>query len=117
MNYVDGFLLPLPEGNIERYRSLASDAGNIWMEYGALAYFEGVLEDGTVDNMTPFTKSADAKEGETVVFAYIVYKSREHRDEVNKKVMADDRLSCDKDNPPFDFRRMAYGGFQGIVQY
>lgn len=116
MTYVDGFVLPLPEGNIEAYRKMASDAGKIWMEHGALSYKECVAED-TEDKgfCTTFPAAFGIKKGETVVFAYIVYKSRQHRDEVNAKVMADPRLKCDDKEMPFDCKRMAYSGFEALV--
>ena len=126
MAYVDGFVLPVPEGKIEAYREMAAKAGKIWMEHGALSYKECVLEDAEPQmpedapdhcKLTPFTTLAGTKDGETVIFAFIVYQSRAHRDEVNKKVMADPRMSeaCDGNNMPFDPSRMAYGGFNAIV--
>lgn len=118
MTYIDGFVLPVPTKNIEAYRAMSEKAGKIWKEYGALQYRECVAEDmGKEMFKDSFVKAASAKEDETVIFAYIVYKSREHRDEVNAKVMADPRLkeSCDPDNMPFDCTRMAYGGFTLLV--
>ena len=116
--YIDGFVLPLPKDKLEKYTEMASKAAAIWKEYGALEYIEAVGDDLAAENMTPFPKMAGATAEETVVMAYIVYESREHRDAVNAKVMADPRLSemCDKDNPRFDFERMAYGGFRVIVE-
>ncbi len=117
MEYVDGFVLPLPTANIEAYRRLAETAAKIWKEHGALAYRECVAEDTVAADMVAFPVLAGCGEGETVVFAYITYKSRAHRDEVNAKVMADPRIQsmCDPDNSPFDFKRMAYGGFSVLV--
>lgn len=127
MSYVDGFVLSVPEEKLGAYRDMASKAGEIWKEYGALAFKECVLEDadpasnweGVPENMRPatFPKMADIKAGETVIFSFILYKSRAHRDEVNAKVMADPRMNeCgDADNMPFDCARMAYGGFKAIV--
>ncbi len=126
MTYVDGFVLPVPEGKIDAYRQMAESAGKIWMEHGALQYKECVLEDAQPEmsedapetcKITPFGELAGTKDGETVIFAFIVYKSREHRDEVNKKVMADPRMqeACDGNNMPFDPSRMAYGGFKALV--
>lgn len=126
MTYVDGFVIPVPEGKIEAYREMAESAGKIWMDHGALIYKECVLEDGEPEmpedapetcKITPFRNLAGAKDGETVIFAFITYKSREHRDEVNKKVMSDPRLQCDENNVPFDPARMAYGGFKAIVDF
>nr|WP_281720730.1 DUF1428 domain-containing protein [Nitrosomonas nitrosa] len=124
MTYVDGFVLPVPEGKIDAYRKMAESAGKIWMEHGALSYKECVLEDAEpempedapeVCKMTPFRNLARTQDGETVIFAFIVYTSRAHRDEVNKKVMADPRMKCDEKNMPFDPSRMTYGGFNAIV--
>jgi len=122
MSYVDGFVLPLPRQNLESYREMAEQAGAIWREHGALAYRECVGEDLDVGSMpdmpvVPFTRTVDAKPGETVVFAWIVYESRAHRDEVNSKVMADPRMAeigAGRDMP-FDAKRMAYGGFETLV--
>ncbi len=116
--YIDGFVLPLPKDKLEKYKEVATKAAAIWKEYGALEYIEAVGDAMEVEDMTPFPKMAGAGADETVVMAYIVYKSREHRDAVNAKVMADPRLQeiCDKDNPLFDYTRMAYGGFKVMVQ-
>ena len=117
MPYVDGFLLPLPKDNVEAYRKQAEAAGKIWREHGALGYHECLAEDMDAQGLVAFPQAIGAKEDETVVFAYIVYESRQHRDEVNAKVMSDPRLKsiCDSDNPPFDYARMAYGGFKTLV--
>lgn len=121
MSYVDGFVIAVPEKNIEAYRKIAEKAGRIWMEHGALAYKECVGEDMQIQNFEglTFPVLANTKAGETVVFAFIVFKSREHRDEVNAKVMADERLNDDMDpnNMPFEIQRMAYGGFKSIVEF
>ena len=106
MTYVDGFVIPVPEGKVEAYKDMASKAGVIWKDHGALLYKECVLEDGEpampddapeVCKITPFRTLANAKDGETVIFAFIVYESRAHRDDVNGKVMADPRMNdmCD----------------------
>jgi uncharacterized protein YbaA (DUF1428 family) len=120
MTYVDGFVLVVPSKNIEAYRKMAETAGKIWKEHGALDYKECVAED-TEDKgfgALTFPQLAKAGDDETVVFSYIVYESRAHRDEVNTKVMADPRLaeSCDPENMPFDCTRMSYGGFKTIVE-
>jgi uncharacterized protein YbaA (DUF1428 family) len=120
MTYVDGFVLAVPTKNLNAYRDMASKAGKIWTEYGALEYKECVgddMEDKGYCATFPQTFKPD--EGETIVFAFIVFKSREHSDEVNAKVMADPRLkeSCDPENMPFDCKRMSYGGFRTIVEY
>ncbi len=115
--YIDGFVLPLPKDKLTEYTAIASKAAAIWKEYGALEYIEAVGDDFVAENMTPFTKLAGAGPEETVVIAYIVYESREHRDAVNAKVMADPRIRemCNPENPLFDYTRMAYGGFRQIV--
>lgn len=120
MDYVDGFVLSIPSKNIDAYRNMASKAGAVWMDHGALAYKECIAEDVEDKGFCrTFPESFQPKEGEVMVFAYIVFKSRAHRDEVNAKVMADPRLNeCgDPDNMPFDCKRMTYGGFQTIVTY
>lgn len=113
-HYIDGFVLPLPKDTVEKYKEIASEAASIWIEHGALEYRECILEDATSHDMVSFPALAGAKEGETVVLAYIVYQSREDRDKVNAKVMADPRINC-KDCP-FDYKRMAYGGFETLVK-
>ena len=119
MTYVDGFVIPVPEGEIENYREMAESAGKVWMEHGALDFKECVIDDDNIEGVRPFAETAGAKEGETVVFSYIVFKSREHRDEVNKKVLADPRIKdhMGPDKAPFDCARMSYGGFKTIVEF
>ena len=119
MKYVDGFVLVVPKKNLKAYEKMARGAGRIWKEHGALEYFECVGEDLKPPFGVPFPKLAKTKTGETVVFSFIVYKSRAHRDKVNDKVMKDPRLSAmmEKDQKmPFDVKRMAYGGFEVIVE-
>lgn len=118
MAYVDGFVLPVPVKNIGAYRSLAKKASKVWKEHGALEYRECVGEDMNVSWGIPFTKMVKPKKGETVVFSWIVYKSRAHRDRVNAKVVKDPRLAemCDPKNMPFDCKRMVYGGFKVLVE-
>ncbi|MDZ4859236.1 MAG: DUF1428 domain-containing protein [Candidatus Hydrogenedentes bacterium] len=116
MKYVDGFVLPVPKKNIQAYLRMSKKAGKIWMEHGALEYRECVGEDLKVKGMAGFPPLMKCKPSETVVFSWIVYKSRKHRDSVNKKVMTDPRLS--KMGPktmPFDMKRMVYGGFEVMV--
>jgi uncharacterized protein YbaA (DUF1428 family) len=116
MAYVDGYVLPLPVKNIAAYRRIAKKAGAIWREHGALEYREWVAEDMNAHELVPFPKSVQAKDDETVIFAYIVFKSRAHRDRVNAKVMADPRLAdMGPDGVPFDHKRMIYGGFKLLV--
>lgn len=115
--YADGYVLPVPKTKIDLYLSMAEKAGRIWKEHGALEYRECVGDDLDVEQV-PFPRLAGAQPDETVVFAWIVFQSREHRDQVNAKVMADPRIKalCDPANPPFDCKRMAYGGFNVRVE-
>jgi uncharacterized protein YbaA (DUF1428 family) len=115
--YVDGFVLPIAAENVEKYRGMAQKAGDIWMEYGALAYYECVGDDLEIENMLSFKTIAGASDDETVIFAWIVYESREHRDKVNEAVMSDARLKEDIEEHKnlLDFKRMAYGGFKTLV--
>jgi len=115
MSYVDGFVLVVPKKKIALYKKIARKAGRIWREHGALDYRECVGDDLKVKFGLPFPKLTKAKAGETVVFSYIVYKSRAHRDKVNAKVMADKRLKMEGTEMPFDMKRMAYGGFKTMV--
>jgi uncharacterized protein YbaA (DUF1428 family) len=117
MSYVDGFVLPVPKKNVAAYRKMSRKAGKIWMEYGALQYMECVADDVKPGKVTSFPQSVKAKPNETVVFSWIVYKSRAARDRINKKVMADPRLSAmmDPKKMPFDGMRMFWGGFKPIV--
>jgi uncharacterized protein YbaA (DUF1428 family) len=116
--YVDGFVIPLPKKNVKAYVAIARQAAKIWKEYGALEYRECVGDDLNVKMGFPFPKAAKAKANETVVFAWIVYKSKAQRDRVNKKIMKDPRIiNMMKDKePPFDFKRMQYGGFEVVVK-
>jgi len=118
MSYVDGFVLPLPKKNLAAYRTMAKLAAKVWREHGALEYRECVGDDLKTGMGLPFPKLAKVKAGETVVFAYIVYKSKAHRDRVVAKVMKDERLSAAMEGKkmPFDVKRMAYGGFKVIVE-
>ena len=117
MRYVDGFVLPVPKKNLQAYRRMAQLAGKVWCDHGALEYIECVADDVKPGKHTSFPQSVKLKKGETVVFAYIVYKSRAQRDRVNAKVMKDPRLSSMM-NPkalPFDGKRMFWGGFKSMV--
>jgi uncharacterized protein YbaA (DUF1428 family) len=117
MKYVDGFVLPIPKKNLEVYRRIAQKAGKIWREHGALEYRECAGDDLDVKMGVSFRRTAKVKSGETVVFAWIVFKSRAHRDAVNAKVMKDPRMAgmMDEGPMPFDIKRMAYGGFKTLV--
>lgn len=115
--YVDGFVVPVPKKKLAAYRRIAMTAGKVWREHGALEYTECVADDVKPGKYTSFPQSVKLKRGETVVFAWIVYKSRKHRDRVNAKAMKDPRLAKFM-NPkamPFDGRRMFWGGFKSIV--
>ena len=117
MAYVDGFIVPVPKKKLEDYRRLARKAGKVWRDHGALDFKECVGDDVKKGKWTSFPRSVKLKPGETVVFAYIVYKSRAHRDRVNAKVMKDKRLAdmMDMKSMPFDGKRMIYGGFKVMV--
>jgi uncharacterized protein YbaA (DUF1428 family) len=119
MPYVDGFVLPLPKNNIGTYKEVAAQCGHIWREHGALQYRECIADDVKPGKLTSFPQSVNLEENETVIFAWIVYASRAHRDEVNDKVMKDPRMQkmmeSGNDTWPFDGKRMIYGGFEMVV--
>ena len=117
MPYVDGFVLPVPKKNVQAYRRMAQKAGRVWRDHGALEYREWVGDDVKPGKLTSFPQSVKLKPGETVVFSWIVYKSRAHRDRVVAKVMKDPRLAdmMDPKSMPFDAKRMIYGGFNTLV--
>jgi uncharacterized protein YbaA (DUF1428 family) len=115
--YVDGFIVPVPKKNLAAYKKLATKAGKVWLEHGALEFRECVADDVKVGKLTSFPQSVKLKPDEVVLFSYIVYKSRAARDKINKKVMEDPRLADmmkGKDNP-FDAKRMIFGGFETLV--
>ncbi len=115
--YVDGYVVPVPKKEIDTYRKLARKAGKVWMEYGALAVQENVADDVKPGKWTSFPRAVKLKKGEVVVFSWIVFKSRKDRDKINAKVMKDPRLEkmMDPKNPPFDGKRMFWGGFKAMV--
>jgi uncharacterized protein YbaA (DUF1428 family) len=117
-NYIDGFVIPVPKKKLVAYFRMAKKASKIWKEYGALDYKECVGDDLDIKFCMPFPKGIKTKPGETVVFSYIVYKSRKHRDAVNAKIMKDPRIAamCDPKDMPFDAKRMLYGGFKAVVE-
>ena len=117
MKYVDGFVIPVPKKNLQAYRRMAEKAGEIWREHGALEFRECVADDVKVGKITSFPRSVKLKRTETVIFSWIVFKSRAHRDRVNAKVMKDPRLAdmMDPKAMPFDAKRMIYGGFKVLV--
>ena len=121
MRYVDGYVLPIPKKNLSAYRRMAQKAAGIWREHGALEYRECVGDDLEVAaaafGAVPFPRNLKLKRGETVVFSWVVFKSRAHRDRVNAKVMKDKRIAgMDLKSMPFDAKRMIYGGFKVIVE-
>ncbi len=118
MSYVDGFVIAISKKNLPAYLKMAKKSSKIWMEHGALQYFEAVGDDLNVKMGLPFPKLTKVKEDETVLFSWIVYKSKASRNAVNKKVMKDPRLNdlCNADNMPFEMKRMSYGGFKVMVK-
>lgn len=117
-HYVDGFVLPVPKRNLAAYRRMALLGAKVWKEHGALDYKECVGDDLNPSMGPGFHAGIKAKRGETIVFSWIVFKSRAHRDRVNAKVMKDPRLceGMDLKKMPFDCNRMLYGGFKTIVE-
>ena len=116
MSYVDGFLVAVPKDKLDAYRQMAKLGSEVWTEHGALAYVECLADDVPYGEVTSFPRAVQARDDETVVFAWIVYKSREHRDEVNGKVMKDPRLQGGMDDMPFDGKRMIFGGFKPFIE-
>lgn len=116
MSYVDGFVVAVPKANIEAYKTLAATAGKVWKEHGALAYVECIGDDVPHGELTSFPRAVQAKDDEIVVFSWVRYRSREERDEVMKKVMADDRMKSDPASWPFDGKRMIFGGFVPFLE-
>ena len=121
-NYIDGFVLPVPRIHLNEYRSVAEKVAEIWKEYGALAYFEYVGDDLTLEGTRSFIQTVDAKEDEAIVFGWVVFPSKETRDRANKQVPADPKMVefvtplTDSTRLIFDASRMVYGGFQPLVQ-
>lgn len=117
MTYVDGFVVPVPKRRLEAYRKMARKGGKIWREHGALEFYEFVADDVPYGKRTSFPRAVKVKPTETVVFAYIIFRSRKHRDRVNAKVMKDKRLASmmNVKSWPFDTKRMIFGGFKSIV--
>jgi uncharacterized protein YbaA (DUF1428 family) len=117
-HYIDGFVIPLPKKNVNAYRRMAQKAGRVWRDHGALEFRECVGDDVNIKMGLPFPRGIKTRPGETVLFSYIVYKSRAHRDRVNARVMKDPRLAnmMDPKAMPFDVKRMMYGGFKTIVE-
>ncbi len=118
MKYVDGFVLAVPIKNLAAYRKMSTVAGKVWRKYGALEYVEAVGDDLEVKFGVSFKNLVKPKRGETIVFSWIVYKSRAHRNKVNAQVMSDPQIkkAMEKGPMPFDVKRMAYGGFKFLVE-
>lgn len=116
--YIDGYVVPIPQKNLAAYRRMAQKAGKIFRELGALEYHECVGEDLAPKFGLPFPRGIQSKAGEAIVFSYVVYKSRAHRDRTNAKIMSDPRIAalCDPNNMPFDCARMLVGGFKTLVK-
>jgi uncharacterized protein YbaA (DUF1428 family) len=116
MAYVDGYVLPVPRKSLKAYRRMAREAGRIWREHGAPEFRECVGEDLNIKMGMPFPRRVKLKPGETVVFSWIMFRSRAHRDRVNARVMKDKRIAgLDPTSMPFDAKRMSYGGFTVLV--
>jgi uncharacterized protein YbaA (DUF1428 family) len=117
MNYVDGYVLPVPKKKLAAYRRMAQKGAIVWKDHGALEYRECVGDDLNTNMGTPFVRAIKTKPGETIVFSWIVFKSRAHRDRVNARVMKDPRLAgtMNVKDMPFDLKRMVYGGFKVMV--
>jgi len=117
MAYVDGFVIPVSRRKVPAYLRIARRAGRIWREHGALEYREAVGDDLRIKGVPPFGKPLRLKRGETAIFSWILYRSRAHRDRVNKKVLSDPRMHSMMagDDMPFDMKRMMYGGFKIAV--
>ena len=117
MKYVDGFVIPVPKKKMKAYLAMAKKASKVWMDHGAIDYHECAADDVKKGKWTSFPRSVKLKGGETVIFSWITYKSRKHRDQVLAKVMNDKRLA-EMMNPkamPFDGKRMIYGGFKTVI--
>jgi uncharacterized protein YbaA (DUF1428 family) len=111
--YVDGFVIPVAKEKVEAYKAHARKAGEVWMEHGALSFVECVGDDVPYGELTSFPRAVQAKDDETVIFSWIVYRSRADRDAVMAKVMADPRITRDM---PFDGKRLIFGGFEMLFQ-
>ncbi len=114
--YVDGYVLPVPKKNLDAYKEMATVAGKVWMELGALSFVECAADDVKPGVHTSFPQAVKLEEGETVIFSWITFKSKEDRDRINAAVMQDPRLKCQMETLQFDGKRMFWGGFVPIVQ-
>jgi len=116
MSYVDGFVLAVPKAKLDDYKKMANKGGAVWMEHGALAYVECIGDDVPYGELTSFPRAVQAKDDEVVIFSWVVYESKQSRDAVMAKVMADERLKMDWSTMPFDGKRMIFGGFQPFIE-
>lgn len=116
MPYVDGYVLAVPKDKLDAYRKMAELGSTVWMEHGALSYTECMADDVPYGELTSFPRAVQATEDEIVIFSFITYESREARDAINAKVMADPRLESPPEDMPFDGKRMIFGGFKSFVQ-
>ncbi len=117
MHYIDGYVLPVPRAKLDSYRSFAHSAGQVWMEHGALQYFECVGDDVKPGKLTSFPQAVQLQDDEVPVFAWIVFASRAERDRINALVMQDPRIAdCSPESVPVDGKRMFWGGFRGLVE-
>jgi uncharacterized protein YbaA (DUF1428 family) len=116
MSYIDTFVMPVPEANMDAYKKSAKLSAKVWVEHGALQYVEALADDVPEGKVTDFYRAVKRKDGETVVVGYATYRNRKHRDEVMKKVMADKRMEAQMKSMPFDGKRMFWGGFKPIVE-
>jgi len=116
MSYIDGFVVAVPKARLDDYKEMARKAGDVWREHGALAYVEALGDDVPYGDLTSFPRAVQAKDDEIVVFSWIVYASRQARDDINAKVMVDERLKGDMNDMPFDGKRMIYGGFKPFLE-
>lgn len=116
MPYVDGFLLAVPKKNLDAYKEMSRTFGAVWKEYGALSYVECVGNDVPYGELTSFPRAVQATDDEVVIFSWITYESREQRDAINAKVMADPRFKDQPNQMPFDGKRMIYGGFESFLE-
>ena len=115
MAYVDGCVIAVPKDKLNAYKAMAKECMPIWQEFGATDYVECVGDDTPYGEVTSFPRAVQAKDDETVIFSWIVYPSKETRDAANKKIMEDARLKKMMENPPFDGKRMIFGGFQPFL--
>lgn len=116
MAYVDGFVIPVRKDQLDVYKALAQTASEVWMELGALSYVECVADDAPYGELTSFPRSVQLTEDEVVIFSWIVYRDKASRDEIQAKVMEDERLMKHPSGMPFDGKRMIYGGFQPFIR-